>query len=172
MEKGTLDGSILDNGLDVERWNRRKRKEKLMDNEEKIGLIERITDSVRKQFDIYYQMEPSILYQSNKLHFFELKKHLEVKVQIGDLLPKDILLRMVNCLARNQRVIVFDEMKAPVQENIIRFIFSNEELVWRGRGRQREEETIEQYLAFLKSKLRLYSAHSIEAIVMGFAFQE
>jgi hypothetical protein len=151
---GERDESILTLGFDLDQWNaRRKKKEEQITPEEKSELIPKIIHRIHRNIDKYYGMDLTTLFQTNRSHFFELKGHLEALVKNNEITDQQrtILKQMKHKLLIQARLHDFNDFSYPSQNEIIRWIFRNEDKVWRDRG-GRPEETLSTFLDFIEPK--------------------
>lgn len=141
VEKGEENPNVLAVGFDVDQWNRRKSKtSSKITNEEKLKLINRILAVINEQILSYYEGDVGDLYNLDKQIFFELKEQMEKFVAKKQeqhplyMKAKQQLYNMNHFL--RQRVEVLEINSAPVefQNDVMRWIFRNEDRVWRDRG--------------------------------------
>eukprot|EP01114_Cavostelium_apophysatum_P014686 TRINITY_DN3869_c0_g1_i2.p1 TRINITY_DN3869_c0_g1~~TRINITY_DN3869_c0_g1_i2.p1 ORF type:complete len:1254 (-),score=367.64 TRINITY_DN3869_c0_g1_i2:254-4015(-) len=184
------DVTMLRLGFEVTRWNSKRKKNRKVpgpkspatrhdtfaqrhDTFDAAGadeeaVIAKIVAIVRDRVAQLYQVDAVNLFNRNHLHFFELKKHLEVlNERQGDLFSKSkeraLLENMKKVLKERQDIVPIssEALSDPdsdtdasvalraVQEDVMRFIYLNEDKVWRSRGGRPKEESLEQFFNFL-----------------------
>lgn len=152
VETSENDSSILQLGFNLNEWNRRKSKTTCLDEEGKMKLIEKILNYANEEMENLYKIDPKSLYDSNRIQFFELKKHLESlkKANSNKWSPQtQTLLKNIRLILEYKTIAIpFTKFIMPTQEYFVRWLFRNEDRVWRDRG-GRGQESLPIFLHFI-----------------------
>lgn len=146
LQTGLSDRTILENGFNLEEWNKKNKKTKLT-LDEKNEKIEKFIDVTHKHLHTYCDQDLEKLYHENKSNFFELKKHLLALQKRGQQTDRvtPLLREIVKILYRKMATFDIHELKPELQKDVIKDCFKNEDRVWRDRG-GRPEDTFDDFL--------------------------
>jgi len=153
LKHGEEDKNFLINGLSLPLWNWSKLlKESWSTNQ----FIEYIAECVRKHFHTMHSCNIHTLYDSNRVHFFQLKLHLEMlcnstkSVHLRKLCKSQLDCMRYLLIGKVQILAICDLADYQIREKIIRWIVYNEEKVWKERGRRPYEGNLRFFLDFVR----------------------
>jgi hypothetical protein len=180
MERGIRDKTLVSVGLDLESWNRRKqvKNQAQLTETTKINLFDTIVNTIHEDLDQWLDPQRLCsLFIESRSQFFELRSHwiqlADLPLSLGNsdshgdleatLTPEQ--LRYLHSDAANAKrglnlcfslmselrtTISFDKVPRISQEQLIKWIFGNEDRVWRDRGGRPGEETLSVFLNFCR----------------------
>lgn len=181
LETGIRDGSLISVGLEVETWNRRKQvknNQAQLTEAIKLELVHLIAQTVHEELDQWQRPEMLCrLFGESRSQFFELRSHWlqfetsqystgddghpfsdEILKQrkVDAAAAKKALKLAWHMMADLQTTLSYDQFTRQSQEQLIKWVFGNEDRVWRERGGRPGEETLATFLNFC----RLYEEDS------------
>jgi hypothetical protein len=184
MENGELKKSILEDGFDLKVFNARNSKAQKrkkgkgkkpgapgeasteLKESDKSNIIAILTECFAGTMRGFYALTPSELlelFQHNRLHFYDLRLHLQKiqrqmakdKTEFTALLPqvsatqvKASLSCMRSILSARCGMSSITTYSLSIQDQLLRWSFWNEDKVWRYRG-ERTENTVQDFLRFV-----------------------
>ena len=180
LESGVRDISLIAVGIDLESWNRRKQvkaNQGQLSEEIKALLVQRIADTIHEELEQWFNPQTlCLLFVESRAQFFELRSHWNALAQSqyldpkdsdknnadaskdsGEIRPSDVEkakrgLKMARSLMSEvQTTLSFDKLARVPLEQTIRWIFGNEDRVWRERGGRPGEETLSVFLNFCRA---------------------
>lgn len=180
LEEGARDISLIAVGLDLETWNRRKQvkaNQGQLSENIKNRIVETIANTIHEELEQWYDAKTLCqLFCESRAQFFELRSHWislsenfiirsspTSKQELSDddspgvILPADVDkarrgLKMARSLMGDlQTTLSFDQLARVPQEQMMRWVFGNEDRVWRERGGRPGEETLSVFLNFCRT---------------------
>ena len=79
-------------------------------------------------------MAPAELFALDRDHFFELKNHLEMLATRSGFAYRPQLREMRELLRGRSEMVAMHSQPTALQQEVLRWIFRNEDKVWRDRG--------------------------------------
>ena len=179
LEQGVRDISLIAVGLDLEPWNRRKQvkaNQGQLTEDIKSRIVNLIADTIHEELEQW--LDPKTLCElffESRAQFFELRSHWIAlsDAQYSDPTTKekessdpaaatiadksDIekakrgLKHARALMSELQTTVSFDQLSRVPLEQSIRWIFGNEDRVWRERGGRPGEETLSVFLNFCRN---------------------
>lgn len=176
LEKGVRDPSLIAVGLEVETWNRRKQvknNQAQLTEEIKMKLVRLIAQTVQEELEQWLEPEALCrLFCESRSQFFELRTHWQqfetsqyLETDEGKAISAELLAQRKEdakvakralslarqMMAELQTTISYDQIPRQPQEQLIKWIFGNEDRVWRERGGRPGEETLTTFLNFCRA---------------------
>ena len=169
LDECECDTSILEIGFDINRYQQRNKKNRKQNQKilEKSEIINIVISEINTCLLSYYQFDQlEELFDFYQLQFFEVRKHLNLLKSLynnkkfnnnnvnlaffpsGDNV-KLMLSEIQRILHKNIVLIPFSAFERDTQLQLIKWIYYNEDKVWRERGGRPGEETIESFLSFI-----------------------
>jgi hypothetical protein len=163
VETGASDAALLSVGFDVERW---KQKFKSKDGDIPELKLNRDNSEIQKEImdgllEVIHHCTRSFVLQTDledllindRQQFFDLQKFLQLLVsRSSSFIPESVLrqryAQVKEIQTRTTEVIPITSCSISVQEEIMRWIFRNEDRVWRFRGGRPGLETVNDFLRF------------------------
>ena len=183
FECGQCDGALLEAGLNLERWNQsqaRGRERGKAAGQRKKGASE-LTEAQRQRVlaevrelaheelcEFCTATDMSELYEHNRMHFHELRHFLlalchsgkpagAASIGGGEALPAALAastLEMLNLVMRRYVSLTpINALSRADGQALMRWVFRNEDRVWRHRGGRPGHETVSEFLGFLAGEL-------------------
>ncbi|XP_065061836.1 uncharacterized protein LOC135688772 isoform X1 [Rhopilema esculentum] len=151
IETGSEQESIIS---DVFNYNFWKEKFKTQCKEEPLSkeeILLRIRKLVRRSLEEFIsRLDLDEMFDSTRKQFFQLKRFQEKRMdQSDEKCSQTAVHEMANVLKARLRIVSINDLPQNLQEELMHWIFGNEDRVWRYRGGRDGYETIEQYLNFL-----------------------
>jgi hypothetical protein len=180
LEKGIRDVSLISVGLDLESWNRRKQVKNVqaqLTESIKSKIVALIAHTIHEELDQYHQDPQNLatFFYEHRSQFFELRSHWMVledslhldhndredqhpmtdemieQQRLDAAVAKRALALARQLMAEVQTTVSYDIIPRQPQEQIIKWIFGNEDRVWRERGGRPGEETLSTFINFCRT---------------------
>lgn len=176
LEKGIRDKTLISVGLDLETWNRRKQVKSQAQLSEAIKntIVDTIAATIHEELEQWMQPQALCrLFTESRAQFFELRAHWQQlvallyaeieqdnehpmteemitqrQVDIGK--AKNGLLLAKALMGDIQTTLSLDNFPRLPLEQVVKWIFGNEDRVWRERGGRPGEETLSVFLNFCR----------------------
>jgi len=151
IESGKENRDIINNIFNYNRWKdklTRSNNEVILTKKEIVNAICDFTRGVQTDFICRLDLED--MFRNRRRQFFQLKIFQE-KI-IGDherTLSSSCFSKITAILKSKVKIIPIEDLPPGIQEEVMHWIFGNEDRVWRNRGGRDGYETIEQYMNFL-----------------------
>ncbi|XP_062513876.1 uncharacterized protein LOC134189578 isoform X2 [Corticium candelabrum] len=148
VNHGSANNAILLNGFDYDRWKRTQKTEKVASKKE---IVEQLSDYVVREVMSYHvRVEVVGLFAESRKRFFEMKSFIEKLLhRVSNFGLQRKYKEMLAVLQASTQVVPICDLPAALAEELIHFIFRNEDRVWRYRGGRDGYETLQQYMGFL-----------------------
>lgn len=179
LEQGVRDVSLIAVGLDLETWNRRKQvkaNQGQLSEDIKTRIVKLIADTIHEELEQWLVPKTLCeLFYESRAQFFELRSHWIAlsEAQYSDAKKADTKdskdgsaagvvekadiekakkgLKQARALMSDlQTTVSFDQLSRVPLEQSVRWIFGNEDRVWRERGGRPGEETLSVFLNFCR----------------------
>ena len=181
FDSGLCDGALLEAGLDLERWNQsqargrgrgtaaaqRKGASELTEAQRQQVLAEVRALAHEELGEFCRTTDMGELYEHNKMHFHELRRFLTAVcrghtagatfARVAEALPVALASSTLAALDQVMRRFVtlspVSALSRADGQSLMRWVFRNEDRVWRHRGGRPGHETVGEFLGFLAGEL-------------------
>jgi hypothetical protein len=149
VNEGHVNNAILLNGFDYDRWKKSQKSAKVLS---KLEIVEQLSFYITREVVNYcVQVDVAQLFTTNQKHFFEMKCFIakQLDSELSFVALQGTYREMLTLLHHSTRVVSIQELPSALGEELMHYIFRNEDRVWRYRGGRDGYETLQQYMGFL-----------------------
>lgn len=151
VNTGTSHPDLISNNFDFDRW---KKGQKWKVDKSKQDIVESLVNFILDNVSIFIStMDFNVLFKTRLKQFLQLRSFLEKNLKSNSFsYTMRKLTETTKIIISHLQLVKIGDFEEAFQEELMHWIFDNEDRVWRYRGGSDGHETLTQYLGFLSHK--------------------